>query len=1317
MFKRNRLCVAWVGYKSMSRDLYAKPFQAAEWESSFSQIMERTRQNINRISSRYSTESVDPMPGRPMTGAGAQGVLATLPPPPPSTCSAFKENVHVHPSGSTVLDSLIARVAQLEASQGTDTGGEARVHVDGRLCVLEGNVEELHATMNCMVGQIKDVHKLSAATAQQVNRQGAVLESVQQELDLRRGTVARMDSWARQGEAWREEIESQLSGISKSLRAHSRSAEEQAEATADRASKTDLKELTERMHMLTQQAVAASCTAHSEKMEQALKVLERQMAAVRAGRTVGNGGKEPNAADMTEAEVADAFAAPQPSELMVRSMVQAEVRELEGEVEGKIEAHVVGQMRAAVAESGVENKRDLKEYLTRIAAELGLVVADGDEAATSAAARVVAARKAVETEVRKLADKVDDCSIALMGVQQEAQNGERTLRVEMRGLERRVDESAATATAAAAQVTSRAGSLEEAVKDVEASQRLWHRQLRDELYATTKEHYDGWSGDRMELDKRVIVVEKIVDKFSEKLTTSRDALESLLAGSPEMKQIYSTGSKVDSLTTEVQSMRSELRENSGAVTAVRAAAAGKKDVGELKERLQHMEALTGQLKGIGAMHTALGSTEAALSILKTSVDDAESRIQKLSNNQHGLETRTEGDGKRALTKFSEIEERLKVLTREQSLQAELGATQMTATRDAVSEATRKAEQSRVLVKDVANAAAQAAAQSAVSAVEHRALSFQSAVDGRVSKLESGQDLLRHAVLRAQKAAEEAAAEAASSQALSSLHHTSVLRSPARVSDASTSATSSSTLPPVADAQSPPKPSATTTVTAMADTNADTADDDDEKLFASPSPSPTPSPVASPAAPAALKHLPLQEPLAAPAPTKAQARAPVPVVNLDLSTLSSNGSVDASADGTVPGTGASPSTVPSPLASPEPAAATLPAASASPSSALTGGGFNVDAYLSNSDTASAEDDKDGRDEDVFETPSPGHVPRTVDVIADSNGKASNSSLNLSVSQSSDYDDSTDAFADIEEVPTVDRVRDKDDELRSAPIDASDSGSPTGSAAGRGSGDDDGDGDGMHNRSAIDESMVSAAESTFHTVGGTSPGYMLGNSDAGSDGVMAFGTPPESPDRSNVSRDTASSVEKSRSVGANTPTPTTTTPTAPSTPKVSKSASKADSATKTGEKKLAKKKISSSSSSAMPTSIATTAVSTVARSTASAPCTPTVETALLSDGPVSGTASGTKKGARAGSGTKAAKKSTMPPMPKLPPDEDTPGKPEASTPAAAATSATAAAAASSPTPVPIAATDTGTPSAASATKGLSAKERLRMKLQNRKLAGTK
>ena len=75
-----------------------------------------------------------------------------------------------------------------------------------RISALEGRLEQVHLQVDKAGADVRDSQRHHHALSTVVAKQGAVLEGVTQESEARQGLAGRMDSWARQGEQWREEV-------------------------------------------------------------------------------------------------------------------------------------------------------------------------------------------------------------------------------------------------------------------------------------------------------------------------------------------------------------------------------------------------------------------------------------------------------------------------------------------------------------------------------------------------------------------------------------------------------------------------------------------------------------------------------------------------------------------------------------------------------------------------------------------------------------------------------------------------------------------------------------------------------------------------------------------------------------------------------------------------------------------------------------------------------------------------------------------------------------------------------------------------------
>jgi predicted lipoprotein len=84
--------------------------------------------------------------------------------------------------------------------------------------------------------------------------------------------LLKMDSWAKQGEAWREDVESQMTTISRQLKNIDRLYQTQADSTMEMVTRNDLDLFKERVVG----SISTSNAAWKERMESQVSSLSRQ---------------------------------------------------------------------------------------------------------------------------------------------------------------------------------------------------------------------------------------------------------------------------------------------------------------------------------------------------------------------------------------------------------------------------------------------------------------------------------------------------------------------------------------------------------------------------------------------------------------------------------------------------------------------------------------------------------------------------------------------------------------------------------------------------------------------------------------------------------------------------------------------------------------------------------------------------------------------------------------------------------------------------------------------------------------------------------
>lgn len=182
-----------------------------EWESSFQQIVDRTKHNLNRINQKYA----------PRTGTQSASSAGKL--------LKGSENVlRQSNSGPASLlhEKFLARSAALSATQrqqlGGDEFGEGDENLSGVLQRLErleearqqqvhhaadggSKVAELERTVQSLLGaveqlqaQSKDSERAVHQLQQRVDRVQSCCDALQEAHDSRKHTMSKLDSWVRQ---------------------------------------------------------------------------------------------------------------------------------------------------------------------------------------------------------------------------------------------------------------------------------------------------------------------------------------------------------------------------------------------------------------------------------------------------------------------------------------------------------------------------------------------------------------------------------------------------------------------------------------------------------------------------------------------------------------------------------------------------------------------------------------------------------------------------------------------------------------------------------------------------------------------------------------------------------------------------------------------------------------------------------------------------------------------------------------------------------------------------------------------------------------
>jgi hypothetical protein len=405
-------------------------FQAAdhtEWETSFNQILNRTKNNLNRINQRYAPSPIIENPiisDLPFTSNSINNINGmntinnenmqsnnnqrTSLLEKKFTSAMSDTSSYLKPKMNYIDTSLYERVARLEENQ--RSSDSSIIH---RISQLEKSLESINNTIDKSNIEMKDINRNVLQLQSRLNTTNGLMELLQNDNESKRLVITKMESWSRQGEIWREEIDGKIEIISKQMKSLDRTRVEQRDLISDYVTRYDLDTLKDRMSVITQQTVAASLSAWHDKMESSLREVERQVALLRIGRTNSNSSSSSRNqrvttastsndsttvtnhdvrddnynsnnndnsggvhydedALMTPEEVQIALSTPLPSELLLKGTVAHEVLQMESKLEEKLQCRLNLYIQNEFNQSSNKLNANLNQKLYSLCAEMGI---------------------------------------------------------------------------------------------------------------------------------------------------------------------------------------------------------------------------------------------------------------------------------------------------------------------------------------------------------------------------------------------------------------------------------------------------------------------------------------------------------------------------------------------------------------------------------------------------------------------------------------------------------------------------------------------------------------------------------------------------------------------------------------------------------------------------------------------------------------------------------------------------------------------------------------------------------------------------------
>jgi hypothetical protein len=140
-----------------------------------------------------------------------------------------------------VLYSLMERIARLEETQQSSS---TNAH---RLLAVEKSLADLTSNLSASFHDMKEVQRNILSLQNKTAVSSGVIEVIQHDNDSKRSVISKMDSWIRQGEVWREDVDEKISTLTKLTKAQDRYRAEQRDLLTDNVTKFDLEQLRDKV--------------------------------------------------------------------------------------------------------------------------------------------------------------------------------------------------------------------------------------------------------------------------------------------------------------------------------------------------------------------------------------------------------------------------------------------------------------------------------------------------------------------------------------------------------------------------------------------------------------------------------------------------------------------------------------------------------------------------------------------------------------------------------------------------------------------------------------------------------------------------------------------------------------------------------------------------------------------------------------------------------------------------------------------------------------------------------------------------------------
>ena len=613
-----------------------------EPESTFDRIVSRTRDNIDRINKKYSS-AIATQPTYNASIGNYTSSLASVGISESITSSPNRRSNNQPTTEAGSFNVILERLNKLERNHTAVGSTASTVESDSakRIKELENTVSNLCKTVETLTNELKDSQRVQTQTNLKINRQSGIIDAIQQDVDSRRVLLSKMDIWAKQGEVWREDVEAQLVSITKQLKQSEKKSNEYDDTLQGRIDRSELDTFRDKMTLFTQQTVATSVAAWHDRIEENIRAMERQISVLKGenvDHTTKKDSKGPKSPDGT------------PSELVIKSLITSEIKVLEERIEETINTRVNHTLKSEVSSFEKSLRTDMSNYMNKIASEVGLLPVDGEQ--VSQAQKVMEARRGVEKELERISNKVDDISEIIINMNDNNADKEKNLRVELRALERSIEDVVVISNNNVTTIQNRCGNLEELVRNSEMSLINTINTNKNEALERLRESCESWLSDRASLDRRIVITERIGEDISERIKLASSAIDIYFAASPLIKRFENTSTKCDLMYSDFNNFKQDTAAMSHQLAKLNSIAATNTDISELRERVAYLEPIVDQ---------CVDSTSSIPSIDKD-LNTVRDTIIKLESSTTNLSKSLLTDNKNLESKYEQLLHDLKELT-------------------------------------------------------------------------------------------------------------------------------------------------------------------------------------------------------------------------------------------------------------------------------------------------------------------------------------------------------------------------------------------------------------------------------------------------------------------------------------------------------------------------------------------------------------------------------------------------------------------------------------------------------------------------------